>query len=409
MSTHEDDSAIDNQELAEGHNQSSDVSEPQPQQQQQPFDELQITDADANLDQQRLDSETAAAVAETNDTEQQDDENPDKEPCENNDNEQDDINNDDQEKADNEEEDNEDEEEEDDDDDEEDQVKVTIEDTVPDYNLLAKQRQPQQAKQAAIDIDAGQAILDVDLSTLEDKPWRKPGADISDYFNYGFDEDTWKLYCEKQKKMKAVVGELNHSTSEINAHKIPVMAANDGFSFPDGMVDGRDGVGGGGRGGGVMKIPTIVSHEPRFNTWMPPVNAIPPDAQPNEQQTSSHQDARMNIKDDRDRGRRKREREGDRHSDRHSDSRHGDRHGDRHSDRHSERDGDRHADRDSERHADRDREKTRDRKDKERDREKTRSKDRSRDKDKPRERESKKREREKSSERDRKRKRSSHH
>ena len=28
------------------------------------------------------------------------------------------------------------------------------------------------------------------------------GADISDYFNYGFTEETWKQYCEKQRRMR---------------------------------------------------------------------------------------------------------------------------------------------------------------------------------------------------------------
>lgn len=28
------------------------------------------------------------------------------------------------------------------------------------------------------------------------------GADLSDYFNYGFNEDTWKAYCEKQKRLR---------------------------------------------------------------------------------------------------------------------------------------------------------------------------------------------------------------
>jgi hypothetical protein len=28
------------------------------------------------------------------------------------------------------------------------------------------------------------------------------GADITDYFNYGFDENTWRLYCTKQKEMR---------------------------------------------------------------------------------------------------------------------------------------------------------------------------------------------------------------
>lgn len=28
------------------------------------------------------------------------------------------------------------------------------------------------------------------------------GADITDYFNYGFTEDTWKQYCEKQRRLR---------------------------------------------------------------------------------------------------------------------------------------------------------------------------------------------------------------
>ena len=38
---------------------------------------------------------------------------------------------------------------------------------------------------------------------MDDRPWRKPGADITDYFNYGFTEETWNTYCERQKKLRA--------------------------------------------------------------------------------------------------------------------------------------------------------------------------------------------------------------
>ncbi|UYV81037.1 hypothetical protein LAZ67_19002593 [Cordylochernes scorpioides] len=40
----------------------------------------------------------------------------------------------------------------------------------------------------------GIALYEFNLDSLEDKPWRKPGADITDYFNYGFNEDTWRSY-----------------------------------------------------------------------------------------------------------------------------------------------------------------------------------------------------------------------
>lgn len=35
------------------------------------------------------------------------------------------------------------------------------------------------------------------------------GADVTDYFNYGFTEETWKVYCEKQRKMRGEVASLN--------------------------------------------------------------------------------------------------------------------------------------------------------------------------------------------------------
>ena len=48
----------------------------------------------------------------------------------------------------------------------------------------------------ALDPDAtaeisGQVIYDVDLAQMDDRPWRKPGADITDYFNYGFAEGVY--------------------------------------------------------------------------------------------------------------------------------------------------------------------------------------------------------------------------
>ncbi|EDO34677.1 predicted protein [Nematostella vectensis] len=48
----------------------------------------------------------------------------------------------------------------------------------------------------------GVGIYEYDLESSEEKPWRQPGADITDYFNYGFTEDTWKQYCEKQRRMR---------------------------------------------------------------------------------------------------------------------------------------------------------------------------------------------------------------
>ncbi|SPQ23996.1 2a8508b2-eaf7-4dab-a09e-68c8be849fe6 [Thermothielavioides terrestris] len=48
-----------------------------------------------------------------------------------------------------------------------------------------------------------QVNIDEDLPADNDKPWRKPGTDLSDYFNYGFDEFTWALYAQKQEALRA--------------------------------------------------------------------------------------------------------------------------------------------------------------------------------------------------------------
>ncbi|KOX77867.1 Pre-mRNA 3'-end-processing factor FIP1, partial [Melipona quadrifasciata] len=48
----------------------------------------------------------------------------------------------------------------------------------------------------------GMPAHEFNLDQLEDKPWRQPGADITDYFNYGFNEETWRAYCERQKRMR---------------------------------------------------------------------------------------------------------------------------------------------------------------------------------------------------------------
>jgi pre-mRNA 3'-end-processing factor FIP1 len=48
----------------------------------------------------------------------------------------------------------------------------------------------------------GRPVTQINMEEFEDKPWRKPGADITDYFNYGFDEFTWTAYCSKQDNLR---------------------------------------------------------------------------------------------------------------------------------------------------------------------------------------------------------------
>uniref|UniRef100_A0A1A8GJ96 Pre-mRNA 3'-end-processing factor FIP1 n=1 Tax=Nothobranchius korthausae TaxID=1143690 RepID=A0A1A8GJ96_9TELE len=108
-------------------------------------------------------------------------------------------------------------------DDDDDDVRVTIGDIktgapqyptygAPPVNLNIKSTSSRPygqvtTKLKGVDLDApgninGVSVLEVDMESFEEKPWRKPGADLSDYFNYGFNEDTWKAYCEKQKRLR---------------------------------------------------------------------------------------------------------------------------------------------------------------------------------------------------------------
>ena len=108
----------------------------------------------------------------------------------------------------------------DEEDEEEDDVKVTIED------LPVQRQQPKQIEQAqqlkkVLEDEAAQRI---DLNTLnvDEKPWRQPGADISDYFNYGFDEETWKLYCDRQKGIKGSLEDIKNVHIQ-ETYQIPIV------------------------------------------------------------------------------------------------------------------------------------------------------------------------------------------
>lgn len=85
----------------------------------------------------------------------------------------------------------------------------------------------------------GAPAHEFNIESIEDKPWRKPGADITDYFNYGFNEDTWRAYCERQKKMRvheSGVGLASLAVANTNAgndNKFPGIRI--GMNRPGGM------------------------------------------------------------------------------------------------------------------------------------------------------------------------------
>ncbi|GKT85882.1 pre-mRNA polyadenylation factor FIP1 [Colletotrichum tofieldiae] len=94
--------------------------------------------------------------------------------------------------------------------------------------------------------------IDEDL-TENDKPWRKPGTDISDYFNYGFDEFTWALYAAKQE---AVRGEFSGDAIAAGQKK---MMEDFGMMMMGGMNPAASGAQAGGMpgmaGGGMDGMP----------------------------------------------------------------------------------------------------------------------------------------------------------
>jgi hypothetical protein len=38
-------------------------------------------------------------------------------------------------------------------------------------------------------------VFDVDIEAFQEKPWRQHGVDLTDYFNFGLDEESWRKYC----------------------------------------------------------------------------------------------------------------------------------------------------------------------------------------------------------------------
>ncbi|KAL6506093.1 hypothetical protein OROHE_022622 [Orobanche hederae] len=45
-------------------------------------------------------------------------------------------------------------------------------------------------------------IFEVDIDGFEEKTWRLPGIDISDFFNFGLNEESWKDYCKQLEQLR---------------------------------------------------------------------------------------------------------------------------------------------------------------------------------------------------------------
>lgn len=49
---------------------------------------------------------------------------------------------------------------------------------------------------------ANAPVLQIDIDQMDEKPWRRPGVAVADYFNYGFNEDSWRAYCQRQVQLR---------------------------------------------------------------------------------------------------------------------------------------------------------------------------------------------------------------
>ncbi|KTW28467.1 hypothetical protein T552_01728 [Pneumocystis carinii B80] len=109
--------------------------------------------------------------------------------------------------------------------------------------IATTKQEPPSIKPQGVDVDHvaewnGKPLYQLDLETSADKPWRKPGADITDYFNYGFDEFTWMAYCAKQmgirrdfapQKVMQMMEHMSGTDMISMAPNMQVMMATGGF------------------------------------------------------------------------------------------------------------------------------------------------------------------------------------
>ena len=85
----------------------------------------------------------------------------------------------------------------------------------------------------------GKELLSVDIDAdlaEEQKIWRRPGEDQSDYFNYGFDEFTWELYRQRQVAMANTIQGQKNDMAQMQA------------MMGGGPMPGMPGIGGGPQG-----------------------------------------------------------------------------------------------------------------------------------------------------------------
>uniref|UniRef100_A0A0D6R0G6 Pre-mRNA polyadenylation factor Fip1 domain-containing protein n=1 Tax=Araucaria cunninghamii TaxID=56994 RepID=A0A0D6R0G6_ARACU len=112
-------------------------------------------------------------------------------------------------------------------------------------------------------------IFEIEIDSFEEKPWKHPGVDVSDFFNFNLDEDSWKQYCKQLEQLrleatmqsKIRVYESGRSEQEYDPDLPPELAAAAGLPEAYGEnnqnkpSDVGSSVGGRGRGSGRGRLP----------------------------------------------------------------------------------------------------------------------------------------------------------
>ncbi|KAK7411601.1 hypothetical protein VNO78_03036 [Psophocarpus tetragonolobus] len=83
-------------------------------------------------------------------------------------------------------------------------------------------------------------IFDVDMENFEEKPWKYPNVDTSDFFNFGLNEESWKDYCKQLEQLrlestmqsKIRVYESGRTEQEYDPDLPPELAAASGIDVP---------------------------------------------------------------------------------------------------------------------------------------------------------------------------------
>ncbi|XP_039003457.1 FIP1[V]-like protein [Hibiscus syriacus] len=83
-------------------------------------------------------------------------------------------------------------------------------------------------------------IFEVDIDSFEEKPWKYPGVDLSDFFNFGLNEESWKDYCKQleQRRLETTmqskirVYESGRTEQDYDPDLPPELAAATGQEIP---------------------------------------------------------------------------------------------------------------------------------------------------------------------------------